>query len=91
MNIRQDRYPLSKSSEEDAGILVVYVIDASVWVSRFLPEDIHHELSVRWTSQLVESRTPIYAPTVLLPEVAVSVSRVIGSYGVGHQRRDLPD
>lgn len=63
--------------------MVVYVIDASVWVSRFLPEDVHHELSVRCTSQIVESRTPIYAPAVLLPEVAGSVSRVSGSYESG--------
>ncbi len=61
----------------------MYVIDASVWVSRFLPEDIHHQLSARWTSHVVESRIPIYAPAVLLPEVAGAVARVIGSHKSG--------
>lgn len=56
----------------------MYVVDASVWVSRFVREDVHHESSRLWLARLVEEGTTITAPALLLPEVAGAIARRIG-------------
>jgi predicted nucleic acid-binding protein len=56
----------------------VYVADASVWVSRFVQGDVHHEPSRLWLAGLVEEGTAIVAPALLLPEVAGAIARRIG-------------
>jgi len=56
----------------------VYVVDASVWVSRFVSDDVHHEPSRLWLARLVEEGTAITAPALLLPEVTGAIARRVG-------------
>ena len=51
------------------------VVDASVWVSRFLHSDVHHESSKKWFDMAVEEQLTLYAPTILLPEVSAAIAR----------------
>lgn len=67
-----------------AGIWVMFVIDASVWVSVFLLDDAHHQESSLWMDQTLRDRTPIQCPAILLPEVAGPVSRRARSARLGH-------
>ena len=53
------------------------VIDASVWVSRFLPTDLAHERSKKWFAEAAEKQLSLYVPAVVLPEVAAAVARSI--------------
>ena len=53
----------------------MFVVDASVWVARYVPTDAHHDPSFRWLQGLVDDMVPIYAPMLLLPELAGPVSR----------------
>jgi len=53
----------------------VYTIDASVFLNAFNPYEVGHGESHRLLAQLQEQATPIIVPTLLLPEVAASVSR----------------
>jgi predicted nucleic acid-binding protein len=56
----------------------VYVVDASVWVSRFVDGDIHHETSHRWLAEMTEQGETIAAPALLFAEVAAAISRRTG-------------
>jgi len=56
----------------------VYVVDASVWVSRFVVGDVRHEPSRLWLAALVQSDAAIAAPALLLPEVAGAIARRSG-------------
>lgn len=51
------------------------VVDASVWVSRFLRTDVAHERSKKWFAEAVEKQLTLYAPAVVLPEVAAAIAR----------------
>ena len=51
------------------------VIDASIWAARFLRHDQHHEQSKSWFAAAVEKQLTLYAPTILLPEVASAIVR----------------
>jgi hypothetical protein len=48
----------------------VIVVDASVWVSRLVHNDINHQLSRQWLDEQITATRPLYSPTLLLPEVA---------------------
>ncbi len=61
----------------------MYVVDASVWVSRFLPYDAYHMLSLRWLEERGIAGEMVVAPTLLLVEVAGAVARRTGSPQVG--------
>lgn len=61
----------------------MYVVDASVWVSRFLPNDGYHMLSLRWLEERGTAGEMLVAPTLLLVEVAGAVARRTGSSQVG--------
>jgi len=56
----------------------VYVVDASVWVSRFVPDDVHHHLSYRFLEGALTRGELLTAPALLLAEVAGAVSRRTG-------------
>ena len=56
----------------------MYVVDASVWVSRFVPADVHHQPSYRWLEGVVTQGEVIVGPALLLAEVAGAVSRRTG-------------
>ncbi|MGH2587327.1 MAG: type II toxin-antitoxin system VapC family toxin [Dehalococcoidia bacterium] len=54
------------------------VIDASVWVSRFVPQDKFHASSRRWLATHVAAGGLLVSPVLLLAEVAGAVSRRTG-------------
>ena len=60
------------------GTSAMYVIDASVWVSWFMPDDAHHALARQWIDGALERESEIFAPGILLPEVAGALSRITG-------------
>lgn len=60
-------------------------MDASVWVSRFVPEDVHHRASSRWLRQFIEDGGPLVEPIVLLAEVAGAIARRTGLPELGSQ------
>ena len=53
----------------------MYVVDASVWVSRLVPNDVHHQPSYRWLEGAITRGELLAAPALLLAEVAGAVSR----------------
>lgn len=54
------------------------VIDASVWVSRYVTGDIHHAASRDWIEHYLERGLLVSSPALLLPEVAGAISRRVG-------------
>jgi len=54
------------------------VVDASVWVSRLVPQDIHYAVSRRWLAEQLANGELIIAPMILLAEIAAAVSRRTG-------------
>ena len=51
------------------------VVDASVWVSRLMPQEVNHNVSSLWTDRFTTLGGMLVAPVFLLIEVAASVSR----------------
>ena len=60
------------------------VVDASVMVSALLPGDINHTQCLMWLDQQIAAGVPLYAPRLLLNEVAGSIARVTGQPSAGH-------
>jgi predicted nucleic acid-binding protein len=54
------------------------VVDASVLVAAFNATEDAHGASVAWLERALASQRPIYAPAVVLPEVAAAVARNTG-------------
>lgn len=50
-------------------------MDASVWVSRFVPSDVHHPASLAWLHQHLSAGNVAVAPTLLLAEVGGAIAR----------------
>lgn len=61
------------------------VVDASVWVSRLVPEDVHHEASRRWFDAYTASGGRLVGPVLLLPEIAGAISRRTGAPALAQQ------
>lgn len=51
------------------------IVDASVWVSRFVPADVHHAQSRQWLEEHLANGRRVLAPTLLLVEVAGAIGR----------------
>jgi predicted nucleic acid-binding protein len=51
------------------------VIDASVWVSRLLPQDVNHGVADSWVNRHIMSGGTFVAPTLLAIEISASVFR----------------
>jgi len=51
------------------------IVDASVVVSRLVPDDARHEASRRWLGRHIDGGGLVIAPVLLLPEVAGAISR----------------
>ena len=70
------------------------VTDASVWVSRFLPDDEFHEVSRAWLKSVVGAGLPLFAPSHVLAEVAGAVTRRTGrtryGYAVAQRIQQVP-
>lgn len=54
------------------------VVDASVWVSRYVPDDAHHPASYTWLYQHLSGGRIVVAPTLLLVDVAGALVRRTG-------------
>ncbi len=67
----------------------MYVVDASVWVSRFVPNDVHHQPSYRWLEGALTRGELLVAPALLLAEVAGAVSRRTGRPEMAARAVDL--
>ncbi len=52
------------------------VIDASVWVSYFVPSDPHHQGSYEWVAQQLAEGSSLVMPGLSLAEVGGAVSRI---------------
>lgn len=61
------------------------VVDASVWVSRFMPNDAFHDASRAWLLRKVTAGEPLVAPIILLAEVAGAIARRTGDKKLGYQ------
>ncbi|MCA9973190.1 MAG: hypothetical protein KC425_23385, partial [Anaerolineales bacterium] len=61
------------------------VVDASVWVSRFLPEDAFHQASRTWLIEMTTAGMALVAPTIVLAEVSGSIARRTGNDQLGYQ------
>jgi predicted nucleic acid-binding protein len=51
------------------------VVDTSVWVSLFVPQDSHHAASRQWLQQFTAGGGLLVEPSLLLAEVAGAISR----------------
>jgi predicted nucleic acid-binding protein len=54
------------------------VVDASVWVSRLVPGDVHHERCHAWFEGQTANGDLMVSPVLLLPEVSGAISRRTG-------------
>ena len=61
----------------------MYVVDASVWASRFLADDVHHLPSHAWLRDRVSAGDELAVPAIALPEVAAAVARRANSAEAG--------
>ena len=61
------------------------VVDASVWVSRLVPQDIQHAASRRWLEEQAAGGDLVISPTLLLAEVAGAISRRTRHGELAHQ------
>ena len=59
------------------------VVDASVWVARYLIHDDFHARSAAWFRMQRRAGRVFVAPTLLLPELAGSVARVLNDTTLG--------
>ena len=55
--------------------MTMSVVDASVWVSVFLTQDVHHRAARRWLDDRLASGETIVSPVLLLSEVGGAISR----------------
>lgn len=53
----------------------MFVVDASVWVSVLLPQDVHHRAAQRWLDARLASGETIVSPVLLLSEVGGAIAR----------------
>jgi predicted nucleic acid-binding protein len=63
----------------------VIVVDASVWVSRLIATDTHHDPSRVWMEDAAARDEQFVAPVILLPEVAGALSRRAADPAVGER------
>ncbi|MCL4394907.1 MAG: type II toxin-antitoxin system VapC family toxin [Chloroflexi bacterium] len=61
------------------------VVDASVWVSRLVLQDIHHQASRDWLEAFTACGGRVVAPALLLPEIAGAISRRTGAPELARQ------
>jgi predicted nucleic acid-binding protein len=66
----------------------VIVVDATVWVSRFMPRDEFHERSRRWLSAHTAAGGRVVAPLLLQVELAGAVSRRTGDPALARRAGD---
>ena len=81
-------------TSQQAGERKFVVLDASIWVSRLVPQDEFHAAVRSWMEEQVEAGVQFISPTLLLPEVGGAISRRTGDPVLGrqatHQLENLP-
>jgi predicted nucleic acid-binding protein len=60
------------------------VIDASVWLSFLIRQDVHHAATQPWLAEKLLKGEPIAAPILLLSEVGGAMSRCLGRADMGN-------
>lgn len=60
------------------------VIDASVWVAAFVPDDAHHGVTRRWLEEAASSETFV-TPALGLVETAGAIARRSGAESLGRR------
>lgn len=60
------------------------IVDASVWVARFLEADRHHGVATACITALLERELRLAIPVLAWPEVAGAIARRTGSARDGH-------
>lgn len=61
------------------------VVDASVWVALFWPDDPRHATSRTWIERQVDAEEEILIPTLAVPEVAGPIRRRTGDHSLALQ------
>ena len=61
------------------------VIDASVWISYLVQQDVNHAATKPWLTKILTDKVPVVAPILLLPEVGGAVSRRLGRADIGER------
>ncbi|MEA2530271.1 MAG: hypothetical protein QOG89_1915 [Thermomicrobiales bacterium] len=56
------------------------IVDASVWISALLPQDVHHSVSRTWRRARIADGGTFTLPWLILPEVAGAVARRTGQH-----------
>ena len=64
------------------------VVDASVWVSRLVPQDVHYEASHRWLERYMADGGQLVAPILLMVEVAGAIARRTGEPALAQRAVD---
>lgn len=59
------------------------IVDASVWCSAELPDELDHQTSLEWRERQVRRQTPMLVPALALAEVAGAVARATGDANRG--------
>ena len=65
------------------------IVDASVWVARFLDADKHHEVATACLTALLERESRLVIPVLAWPEVAGAIARRTGASQDGHDAVDI--
>ncbi|GAC1349707.1 MAG: hypothetical protein NVSMB27_25340 [Ktedonobacteraceae bacterium] len=61
------------------------VVDASVWASRLMPQDVNHNISRAWSERFTVEKGLLVSPTFLLIEIAATISRVANDIALAKQ------
>lgn len=76
---------MSNPSRAGGPELLTVVVDASVWVSRLVPQDTHHNASRDWFDAFTARGGRVVAPVLLLPEIAGAIARRTGAPDLARQ------
>jgi predicted nucleic acid-binding protein len=61
------------------------VVDASLWVARLVPQDVHHEWVKAWMDKQRSAGVEFLSPSLLLAEVGRAISRRTNSSELAKQ------
>lgn len=65
------------------------IVDASVWVARFLEADRHHGVAMACITALLERESRLVIPVLAWPEVAGAIARRTGEARNGHDAVEI--
>ena len=65
------------------------VVDASVWVSYLVEQDVHHTISRRWLADVLNRSEATVAPGLLLAEIAGAVAGRTADPRLAHKAVEL--